>query len=106
MKKFIAIVLVAMIAVCMFAGCDTTRVEAKVISCEETEPYVNGAAKVQSTVNFINGNYTNAMLYGSMSQPQARYNVVVEYNGVQYEITTSKSYSIGEIIKVDLPIED
>jgi hypothetical protein len=101
MKRFIAIALVLVMVCCIFAGCEDNRIEVTVMSCEEGTPFVNGAAKVQATMNFANGKYTNAMVYGAMAKPQARFNTVVEYDGVEYEIATSKSYEVGEVIKID-----
>ena len=104
MKRIIVVALLVALVACLFAGCADNRVEAVVISCEEGTPYVNGAAKTQQIINFTQGKYSQAMMWGAAAQPQKRYDVVVEYEGVQYEITTSQSYDVGETIKVSLPI--
>lgn len=81
-------------------------VDCTVISCEETDPYVNQAAKTMATMNFMQGKYTSSMMYGSMAQPQARYIVVVEYEGVQYEIETAHKYEVGEVVQLPNPAKN
>ena len=104
MKRFITIILVLVVVCGIFAGCEDNRVEVTVVACEEGTPFVNGAAQIQATMNFVNGKYANAMAYGTLAKPQARFNTVVEHDGVHYEVTTSQAYEVGEVIKIDFSL--
>ena len=105
----IAIVSIALFVAILFgmgsaiAAEEAAKVDCLVVSCERTDDYVNQAAKTMATMNFVQGKYTSSMMYGSMSQPQARYLVVVEYEGVQYEMTTTQQYEVGSIVRLPNP---
>ena len=108
--KAISIIVSIILAVALLFGIgyavvvgEANKVDCVVVSCERTDDYVNQAAKVLSTVNFVNGKYTSAMAYGSMAKPQARYTLVVEFEGVQYEMTTSTQYEVGSVVRLPNP---
>lgn len=88
----------------IIAEANTPKVEGIVISCEEGRVVENGGAKVMATYSFATGKTTQALMYGSLAnQKTQKYTVVVEYEGNQYTITTSKKYEVGETILFKLP---
>ena len=87
----------------MIVKAEQANVEVVVISCEQTDDYVNQGAKTMATYYTASGKFTQGMAFNAMAQPQSRYIVTYEYNGEQFEIETSKPYEVGEIIRVHLP---
>ena len=80
------------------------RVEGVVVSCEEGRFVKNSGTKPLAAFNFAKGNTTQALIYHSISETGTqKYNVVVEYEGVQYTIETSKQYEVGSAIQFKLP---
>lgn len=87
----------------MLVKAEQSKVDAIVVSCEQTDDYVNHGAKTMGTFYTAQGKFTQGMAFNAMSQPQDRYIVVAEYNGEQFEIETSKPYEVGEVIRVHPP---
>ena len=105
MKKVIIIMLLVALIATMFTGC-ATQVEGKVVSCEKGRVIKNNGARVMATYSFASGKTTSAMMYNNLANLETQmYNVVVEYEGVQYTIETKTEYEEGAAILFYLPTE-
>lgn len=105
MKKVIIILLMVALVATLFTGC-ATKVEGKVISCEEGRVVKNNSARVMANYSFATGKTTQAIMHNNLANIETQmYNVVVEYEGVQYTIETKKAYEVGSAILFYLPKE-
>ena len=109
MKEVVIFIIVVALVAGLFAWAiiaeaNTPKVEGVVISCEEGKVVENSGAKVMATYSFATGKTAQGIMYGSLAnQKTQKYTVVVEYEGNQYTITTSKKYEVGETILFKLP---
>ena len=99
---FVGLLILALIVGMCFVmvKSEQAKVDAIVVSCEQTDDYVNHGARTMGTLYTAQGKFTQGMAFNAMAQPQDRYLVVAEYNGERFEIETSKSYEVGETIRI------
>ena len=109
---FMEILLVALLIFAIVMGvyhistAESNKVEGIVISCEEGRVIENEGAKVMASYSFASGKITSAMMYNNLANIETQmYNVVVEYEGVQYTIETEEEYSVGSQIIFSIPKE-
>ena len=103
MKKVIIVVLMVAIVATMFTGC-ASQVEGTVVSCEESHVITNSGMKTMSTYYMAKGDYAKSVMYDNISKIETQvYDVVVEYEGIQYTIETQTEYEAGETILFYLP---
>lgn len=102
MKKIIAMMLVLVMSLTLVA-CGK-KAEGFVVSCEEGRLAPNDYAISMAAYHKSKGNWMQYVEYSKAAEKGLQmYDIVVECNGVQYEIETSIQCVAGEVITFNLP---